>query len=178
MKNLPSTSKEKCLKCPPQAFCPRGPKYEIGIRYSDVKSVINFPQLPQKLVIIYKSKLHAEEAKQPQQIGHGDDDDAANEYQNHEQLTLNIPLFTKSAKIYLSLKDILKKIEHLEETQPKKNRAKLQKGAGDMANRAQIGEDAEKEVQLKTNYQDLLAQYELRTVIKQIAPKLKKRTIN
>jgi len=139
MKNLPNGSKEKCPKCPPQAFCPRGPKCLNSIRYEDVKSVINFPQLPQKLVIIYRSrsKSHAEEAKQPQQIGHADDEDAAgSEYANLSQLTLNIPLFTKSAKIYLTLKSILKKIEHLEETQPKKNRAKLQKGAGDMANRA------------------------------------------
>lgn len=36
----------KCLKCPPNKFCPRGPLQEFCIRFSDIERVINFPQMP------------------------------------------------------------------------------------------------------------------------------------
>ena len=49
---------KKCEnKCPPHSFCPRGPTKEILIKFEEIESIINFPQLPQKLVILYTKKV-------------------------------------------------------------------------------------------------------------------------
>ena len=65
MQDIPK--KYKCVKCAPWMLCPRGPSMsscpgqkdtndKLDIKYSEIKSIINFPQMPQKLVIIYSAR--------------------------------------------------------------------------------------------------------------------------
>ena len=35
-------------------FCPRGPVNDFCVKFKDIETVINFPNLPQKLVVFYK----------------------------------------------------------------------------------------------------------------------------
>ena len=43
----------RCPNCPEHSFCPKGPDLEFGIKYTDLKQIVNFPQIPQKLALIY-----------------------------------------------------------------------------------------------------------------------------
>lgn len=83
MKNLPAgPGSLKCSSCPNSAFCPAGPSKDEFISFERIQAVINFPQLPQKMVIKYTK-----------------DGEVAGK-QRQMQLTLNIPTYTKCAKIY------------------------------------------------------------------------------
>lgn len=75
------SQKVMCKQCAEQEFCPYGPDPKYPIDYKNIKTIIQFPQMPQKIGVIYTS--HNDEI----------------EY----QMTLNIPTFTRSAKIYKTL---------------------------------------------------------------------------
>jgi hypothetical protein len=74
---------DRCPTCQDFAFCPKGPApiYQVG--KEAIECVVQFPQMPQKLVLIY--------------VDNG----------LKFQMTLNIPSYTKAAKIYKKLSGLL-----------------------------------------------------------------------
>ena len=78
--------------------------------------------------------------------------------QRHMQLTLNIPTYTKCAKIYQNLMLVVKKVDADRQSQHVGDR-KDGKNA--------VGKASEKD-KLNLSYVDQLVQYELRLVLKQI----------
>jgi len=87
-----------CKRCPPQNFCPRGPSQERCIQYQDIKTIISHPQIPQKITILFHER-----------VATGD---------QLYQLTVNIPTYTKSSRIYSNLVDIMRGIESEQLKQP------------------------------------------------------------
>ena len=87
LKELPGI--HRCKDCPAFKFCPRGPIQDFCIDFLDIETVINFPQMPQKIVIKFKEDLINEEG-----LDGG---------QDFYQVTLTIPSFTKCAKIFQNL---------------------------------------------------------------------------
>ena len=55
LKNLPQVF--RCHNCPKVKFCPRGPMQDFCIDFLDLETVVNFPQLPQKIVIKFLEDL-------------------------------------------------------------------------------------------------------------------------
>jgi hypothetical protein len=45
---------DKCPNCPPSFFCPRGPLVKVRIPYDDVYTFVVFPNMPQKIVILFR----------------------------------------------------------------------------------------------------------------------------
>lgn len=80
MKNLPAgQGSRKCPSCPNSAFCPAGPSKEEFIKFEQIQTVINFPQLPQKMVIKYftpwrEKRKKNEEEKNKEEGDEGEDD--------------------------------------------------------------------------------------------------------
>jgi len=84
MKTIPKSL--QCSNCPVHKFCPTGPIQDFCIRFANIETIINFPQMPQKLVIRFK-----EVRPDIFETGCGG---------YKFQMTINIPTFTKAAKIY------------------------------------------------------------------------------
>lgn len=93
MKTIPKSM--QCSNCPVYKFCPTGPIQDFCIRFANIETIINFPQMPQKLVIRFK-ELPADLFTR----GSG-----GYKY----QMTINIPTYTKAAKIYKNLLEIMQK---------------------------------------------------------------------
>ena len=55
LKELPGNF--RCKECPKFKFCPRGPIQDFCVDFLDIETVINFPQMPQKIVIKFKEDL-------------------------------------------------------------------------------------------------------------------------
>ena len=52
MKTVPKSM--QCSNCPVYKFCPTGPIQDFCIRFANIETIINFPQMPQRLVIRFK----------------------------------------------------------------------------------------------------------------------------
>ena len=93
MRDIPE--KDKCATCSPDKFCPRGPFQDICVKLSDIKSIVNFAQIPQRLAIIYDEPYV---------------DPKGNAWPNikirHLQ-TWNFPSFTKTSKFYVNIVSIM-----------------------------------------------------------------------
>ena len=124
------------------------------IKYKEIESIVNFPQLPQKLVILYCKKVF------DPKLGEG--------VQKSFQLTLNIPHYTKAAKIFIEIKGILKQLEF----KKKLEKARALNTPGGRA------VDTAFEQDLNIVNQDLFVQQDLRFVIQQIDPTVRKSTAN
>ena len=87
---------EKCPTCSKDKFCPRGPYQDVCVKFGDIKSVVNFAQLPQRIVIIYQEPYI----------------DSSGRVLDHikivRQMTCNFPSFTKTSKVYSNLTAIMK----------------------------------------------------------------------
>lgn len=106
-----------CTRCPPQNFCPRGPSQERCIQYQDIKTIISHPQIPQKITILFHERAAIYDARN--MFSDGKD--------RLYQLTVNIPTYTKSSRIYSNLVDIMRGIESEQLKQPQP--LQLPKGA-------------------------------------------------
>lgn len=109
--------------------------------------MINFPQLPQKMVIKYTKDRKIKKGGE-----------AVGRQQRQMQLTLNIPTYTKCAKIYQNLMLVVKKVDANRQIRDIGDR-KDGKNA--------VGKAGEKD-KLNLSYVDQLVQYELRLVLKSI----------
>lgn len=83
----------RCHNCTASLFCPYGPEQERCIRFQDIRKLISFPQMPQKLVVIYDAKLRAAGGEPLGSVT--------------QQLTLLIPTFTRCSSILRTLTEIL-----------------------------------------------------------------------
>tara|TARA_B110000285_G_scaffold231585_1_gene300625 strand:- start:812 stop:1483 length:672 start_codon:yes stop_codon:yes gene_type:complete len=112
MKTVPKSM--QCSNCPADKFCPTGPIQDFCIRFANIETIVNFPQMPQRLVIRFK------ELKPDlfQRVAPKKDDKGEREIQiplvpgsggYKYQMTINIPTFTKAAKIYKNLLEIMQK---------------------------------------------------------------------
>ena len=97
MKTIPKTL--QCSNCPVYKFCPTGPIQDFCIRFANIETIINFPQMPQKLVIRFKELRP--DIFDPNKDGYK----GGYKY----QMTINIPTYTKAAKIYKNLLEIMQK---------------------------------------------------------------------
>lgn len=120
MKN-PAT---KCNTCQDFKFCPTGPVPVYNVKKEDIKCVVQFPQLPQKLVLLYE--------------------DQGLDY----QMTLNIPAYTTTAKIYGQLSGLL------EDTKNKQAAKKSKKGKRSL----------EQSEQMEFSFADVHVQFSLKRI--------------
>lgn len=109
------------------------------LKYEDIETVVKFPQLPQRMVIIYT--LHNYDEEFGNKIG-----------TIRFQMTLDIPTFTKCAKLYRQLISILELV------------------TDDRAFRKEKDQLTDKEKLVDhdydISYSDLLSQWELRQILK------------
>jgi len=82
---------DKCKNCSPDKFCPRGPYQNICIKHEDIKSIVSFAQMPQRIVLIYN---------EPYVDAKGDN---IEHIKIQHQMTWNFPSYTKTSKFIVNL---------------------------------------------------------------------------
>lgn len=146
LKNLPN--RLRCPTCPDYKFCPRGPITEYAIHFPDIETIINFKQLPQKLVI----KYHAT-AKPPTVAKF--------------QMTLNIPTITETDKLLESLSATMQELLSEENKYRKKASDRLNEKPVDKHN--PLVKYPIRKRKLAVSYTDRFVRKDIRRLIESVA---------
>lgn len=87
--------KDKCKTCSKDKFCPRGPYQDACFHFADILSVVNFAQMPQRLVVFFL---------EPYVDSSGC---VVSHIKIKRQMTWNLPSFTKTSKFLGNMTSIM-----------------------------------------------------------------------
>ena len=155
LKNLPA--RLRCPTCPEYKFCPRGPITEYAIHFPEIETIINFKQLPQKLVIKYQVSA------KPHTV-------------TKFQMTLNIPTITETDKLLESLNATMQELLSEEDKYRKKGTDRQNEKPVDKHN--PLVKYPIKKRKLAVSYTDRFVRKDIRRLIESVAHNNNKDILN